>query len=591
MIMLCKKFINFFWALTAATCLQFSASQSLNAATLVGWAQMPTHTFAKGPTTRQFYGEKGSKNKQIVQGFSAAQKAKNQDTFYFLEDNGFGGKANSADYVLRMYEVNVNFSEKGHQKNNVDPIRFIDINDASKKLSFKIQADYKHYYDQNNYPPVDDTIRQNRLLTGADIDPESFQIDKHGNLWIGDEFGPFLIKVNASGTVLRSEIALDGVMSADNPYIANAKPNLGGSSGFEAMAINPAGDKLYPLLEHALAGDPDKLLRMYEFDINTEHYTGRYYQYRLDDQGSSATDMLAVNDNEFLVLERSASKDKPFKKIFLIDITQLENGALVNKKELVDLMRLKDPDDLNADGKLTYAFPYSHVEALLIIDKNTLLVANDNNYNTPTSFIKIQLDHPLTLSNFTSATLNTSHWQENKFFLGKIHLGDHSFFGWITVYAYFIAGIRAGYKAKVAKKTKQNTWFWLTLAVFLILLGLNRQFDLLHIFTDLLRQVANTLGWYEYRQPLQLAFIIATGLMLSILLMSLRLIIFKSWQRYKLTWLAITLLLFFIAIRTTSYHYIDLFIYKSIGGLRAYQGLEIMCICLIFISTFFQKKQ
>ena len=63
---------------------------------------------------------------------------------------------------------------------------------------------------------VDAAIRDGRLLTGADLDVESVRRDRSGNYWFGDEFGPYLIKADAQGTVLRSVIPLPGVYAPEN---------------------------------------------------------------------------------------------------------------------------------------------------------------------------------------------------------------------------------------------------------------------------------------------------------------------------------------------------------------------------------------
>ena len=87
----------------------------------------------------------------------------------------------------------------------------ITLNDANHQLGLPIQADLAHYYGDPSLPPVDAAIRNGRLLTGADLDVESVRRDKQGNYWFGDEFGPYLVKTDERGTVLRSAIPLPGV--------------------------------------------------------------------------------------------------------------------------------------------------------------------------------------------------------------------------------------------------------------------------------------------------------------------------------------------------------------------------------------------
>ena len=62
--------------------------------------------------------------------------------------------------------------------------------------------------------------------------------DRRGNYWFGDEFGPYLIKTDSHGTVLRGAIPLPGVYAPENRDVTSgaAIANLGGSGGFEGMA-------------------------------------------------------------------------------------------------------------------------------------------------------------------------------------------------------------------------------------------------------------------------------------------------------------------------------------------------------------------
>ena len=77
------------------------------------------------------------------------------------------------------------------------------------------------------------------MLTGADIDPESMQRGHHGDLWVGDEFGPWILHFDADGRLLDAPFALPDLRSPANPYLDGAavqrQPN---SRGFEAMAMH-----------------------------------------------------------------------------------------------------------------------------------------------------------------------------------------------------------------------------------------------------------------------------------------------------------------------------------------------------------------
>ncbi len=389
----------------------FSAALALSTAvqsqTLTGWAFMPAATFSDGPTSGQFaapnpYGTNLPPyvGQQPVQGFSAVLAGPAPNTFSFLVDNGFGAQANSADSVLRMYTLKIDFRTRfggggtarpadrvtGKVRQSFAADTRLSLNDADHLLGLPIQADYATYYNDPSKPAVDDAIRSGRLLTGADLDVESVRIDHQGNYWFGDEFGPYLVKTDAQGKVLRSAIALPGVYAPENKDVVagRATANLPGSGGFEGMAINKSGTKLYTLLEKTVTGDPAKTLRINEFDLAAEAYTGVQYAYALDAAGTNIGDMVAVDDQRFIVIERNGGTATngvvPFKKLFLIDLSGVAAGGTVTKTELVDLMNLADPDDLNGDGSTTFTLPYVTIENVLVLNARTLLVANDNNF-------------------------------------------------------------------------------------------------------------------------------------------------------------------------------------------------------------------
>jgi hypothetical protein len=315
-----------------------------------------------------------------------------------MPDNGFGTKTNSADTLLRMYAVRPDFRTAVGGSGTVAAADWatgtalpgfsaasrITLSDPNQLLGFPIQASYTNYYNSAANPVVDTRIREGKLLTGADLDIESARKDKNGNLWFGEEFGPFLVKTDPSGRVLKREVALPGVMGPQNPYLGAGVPNLNSSNGFEGMAVNPTGDRLYTLLEGSVAGDATKTLRINEFSIDSESYTGASWRYKLENSGTNIGDMTAINDHEFLVIERNGatatSGGTPFKKIFRIDINNVDAAGNVSKTEVVDLMNIADPNDLNADGSAVFTFPYVTVESVLIVSPTQLLVINDNNF-------------------------------------------------------------------------------------------------------------------------------------------------------------------------------------------------------------------
>lgn len=224
-----------------------------------------------------------------------------------------------------------------------------------------------------------------------------------------------------TGDRIRDAVTADFVLSPQNPDVIanNLEPNLSGSRGFEGMAFSPDRSKLYPLLEGAVAGDPDNALRIYEFDPNQSKYTGLVGFYGLEDSRHAIGDFTPINDQEFLVIERDGNQgdEAEFKKVFKIDISQVDPNGYVKKEEVVDLLNIADPQDLNSDGSTSFDFPFVTIENVLAVDENTILVANDNNYPFSigrgpdidnSEIILLELDEPLHLDPLLGGTLGSS---------------------------------------------------------------------------------------------------------------------------------------------------------------------------------------
>ena len=176
---------------------------------------------------------------------------------------------------------------------------------------------------------------------------------------------------------------------------------------------------------------------------------------------------------------------------------------------------------------------------------------------------------------------------------GRWHagIGDATVFGWITVAFYLLAVVCCLFKANASKKFGGNYLFWLYLAIFLLILGINKQLDLQSWFTEVLKDTAQNHGWYEHRRPVQIAFIVALGFGMLMTLIAFRLFLANTWRNYKLACIGVFLLCTFILIRTASFNHVDVLINKEVLGLRLNVILEIGAIILIILGTYFNKKQ
>ncbi len=346
-----------------------------------------------------------------MQGISSVLRASSGD-YLVMSDNGFGAKDNSPDYVLRVYRITPSFRTKHGGQGIIDVRSFINLSDPYRRINFPIVADGKFYPGNAVVPPdtieVDERIRSLRLLTGGDFDIESFREAHDGTLWFGDEFGPFLIHTDSSGSVLDAPFPLPGVKSPQNPFLApGEKPTLDRSKGFEGMAITPDGKTLYTMLEGALLTDSDKTrLMINQFDVRSRLFTSKQWFYRLDSPDYAIGDLTALTMKRFLVIERDNGQGitAVFKKIFVVDLDDVDPQGFLIKHEVADLMNIDDPDNIGGFGP-NFTFPFQTIESVIPLSATTLGVLDDNNYPfssarvpgqpDPNEFIVIRLARPL----------------------------------------------------------------------------------------------------------------------------------------------------------------------------------------------------
>ena len=311
---------------------------------------------------------------QPIPGFSAVLDA-GRGEYWGMPDNGFGSKANSADFLLRIYKVKPRWTTAKGGAGGIDVKGFVQLRDPDRKIPFPI-------------------TREDRLLTGADFDLESVRRTADGTFWFGEEFGPFLLHVAADGRVLEAPVPLPGVQSPQNPYLGGAAPTLNASNGFEATALSSDGRRLYPILEGPLVADAtaDPRRRVVnEFDIKARAYTGRTWTYRTDEAFPTAVigDATSIDRNRFLVVERDNGQgpDAKQKKIYLVDLRRTEPTGELTKTLVVDLLDIADPGGVSTPARPgeygvgeTFRFPLQSVETVEYLGHGKVLVANDNNY-------------------------------------------------------------------------------------------------------------------------------------------------------------------------------------------------------------------
>jgi hypothetical protein len=316
---------------------------------------------------------------QPVGGFSALLDFPGRNLFLAMPDNGFGNKANSRSFLLRVYLVHAGFETADGGDGEVEILGSITLRDPGRRLPFEI---------------VNEGTRE-RLLTGGDFDIESFRVGRRGDLWFGDEFGPFLLHTDFTGRVLEPPVPLPDVKSpdypADFPAPFDGPANLASSNGFEGMALSEDGRKLYPTLEGPVTGDDPTIRRMYEFDIREGRYTKRRRTYRVADPSYLVSDLTALDHRRLVSLERDNFQGAAavHKQGFVVDLRRTAGDGTLAKRPVVDLLDLADPALISLPARPgdiglgdPFSMPYVTIEAVLPLGRGRLAIVNDTNFGS-----------------------------------------------------------------------------------------------------------------------------------------------------------------------------------------------------------------
>ena len=247
------------------------------------------------------------------------------------------------------------------------------------------------------------------------LDPEGIRVAPDGTFYVSDEYGPYIFQFNRQGHLLR-RLEVPAKFAIANPSADPTEELLSNTAGrqanrgMEGLAISPDGSTLFGIMQNALLQDhglnpppsTDRLglnNRILKVDLATGET--HEYVYVLDaiNRGQGVCEILAINDHEFLVVERdnrsnlqSPPQAPTRKTIYRINLTgatdvsgidSLPAGALpagvtpVSKTLFINL--------LDADLNLAATIP-EKIEGLswgpdLPDGRHVLYVISDNDLN------------------------------------------------------------------------------------------------------------------------------------------------------------------------------------------------------------------
>ena len=193
------------------------------------------------------------------------------------------------------------------------------------------------------------------LLATLRFDPEGVAVSGDGNFFVSDEYGPYVFKFNRQGHLLHrlpvpakfliatpsGDVDTDG--NSLELYPVNNTSGRQANRGMEGLAITPDGRTLVGIMQNALIQDnglnsatPPGRRGVNNRILTIDTHTGvtREYVYPVDaiNQGRGVNEILAINDHEFLVLERdnrtlvptppNAAQMPNLKRLYKIDLAK-----------------------------------------------------------------------------------------------------------------------------------------------------------------------------------------------------------------------------------------------------------------------------
>ncbi len=261
------------------------------------------------------------------------------------------------------------------------------------------------------------------------LDTEGIAALADGGFWVGDEFGPSLVRLDPEGRVL-SRLVPEGVDLGGAAYPVEARlPAIAArrqlNRGFEAIALSPDEKWLYLAFQSPLA-HPDESayeqgrhVRLWRLDSETGGIAAQYL-YPLDPPGSfrrdgekkkldrsdlKVSELVWAGEDSLLVLERGSETTKIYRVTpsaeFELPAAHLDSATRPTVEELSAgdgdpglpllakqlLFSTDEAPEVGAD-----------LEGMAILSPFELLLVNDNDFGVEgaeTGFWRVRFDEPI----------------------------------------------------------------------------------------------------------------------------------------------------------------------------------------------------
>jgi hypothetical protein len=241
------------------------------------------------------------------------------------------------------------------------------------------------------------------------LDVEGLVRTPSGEFWAVEEYAPSLVRIDANGTVLRRYVPQGVEIDGTDYPVAPALPGIlkarSSNRGFEGLTVSPDGSTLYLAIQSPLAnpnpktGNTSRNTRILAFDVTSERVTAEYV-YRFEPiaefdptvkpapEEMKLSALAPAGPVTLLVLERTDS----VAKLYLADLsgaTDILGTHWDDPRTIPSLEAVADPAEdcitvltksLAVDLSTIAEMP-DKIEGVAIVDRTTVAVANDNDFD------------------------------------------------------------------------------------------------------------------------------------------------------------------------------------------------------------------
>jgi len=329
----------------------------------------------------------------LLGGFSAIEYI-GDDQYLVLPDRGPGDGANS--YHCRFHRMRIKIDPTATPAVSADLEETVMLTTSTGS---PLVGHAKEYSDRPGHP-------------ARRYDPEGIRMFGPDAILISDEYGPWVSTFSLDGVKQKDFSVPESfqVSSPDADAEQEAVKNQRGrqvNGGFEGVAVTPSGRSVVALLQRPLiqdsktpkgdaSGDVEKRdgihCRMIDFDRSGN--PRNQWVYSLDRNGLGQSEILAVNEHQFLVLERDSKPgtESRSKRIYLIDtrgatdvsaIPSLPKGDLSDEVQAVQkrlFLDLLDPKNGIPTERIGKKFECLSFGPTLADGRRTLIIGTDNDF-------------------------------------------------------------------------------------------------------------------------------------------------------------------------------------------------------------------